>query len=439
MSFNGITNLRDAKERVKLKPEHLAEIKKCAQDPLYFINTYMYINTKDNGMQLFKTWPFQDEAIKRFLKYRFNINRWSRQVGKSTMLQHLFPDYHYVSFDDRTMRELAASNPRDFIAAFPDGAIIDEAQKVPDIFDAIKLHVDSTRALPGKYIVTGSSQFRLRANMTDSMAGRAAFLKLLPFSVKELKAAGVLSDNPYDIIFNGQYPPLYDKEKHFIPDDWYESYIDTYLDLDVRDQINPGNLSTFKKFIQICALRSGQLLSMDSIARDVGVSAPTIKSWLSILETSFIIHFLEPDTNNLGKNIVKTPKLYFVDSGLLCHLLRLESKEELLLSRYKGAVVETFAIAELLKQRLNQGKKPNLTFFRDDRGFEVDTIADWKHTFAIEIKSTNAPEHKLAANTKKYLEIRQDPNARNAVFYLGDISMNINGTSYVSWKDWGDL
>ena len=362
-----------------------------------------------------------------------------RQSGKTTLAKAAFPHKKYVSFDDRTMRELAASNPRDFIAAFPDGAIIDEAQKVPDIFDAIKLHVDSTRALPGKYIVTGSSQFRLRANMTDSMAGRAAFLRLLPFSVKELKTADVLSDNPYDIIFNGQYPPLYDKEKHFIPDDWYESYIDTYLDLDVRDQINPGNLSTFKKFIQICALRSGQLLSMDSIARDVGVSAPTIKSWLSILETSFIIHFLEPDTNNLGKNIVKTPKLYFVDSGLLCHLLRLESKEELLLSRYKGAVIETFAIAELLKQRLNQGKKANLTFFRDDRGFEVDTIADWKHTFAIEIKSTNAPEHKLAANTKKYLEIRQDPNARNAVFYLGDISMNINGTSYVSWKDWGDL
>ena len=358
-----------------------------------------------------------------------------RQSGKTTLAKAVFPHKKYVSFDDRTMRELAASNPRDFIAAFPDGAIFDEAQKVPDIFDAIKLYVDSARALPGKYIVTGSSQFRLRANMTDSLAGRAAFLRLLPFSVKELKAAGVLSDNPYDIIFNGQYPPLYDKDKHFIPDDWYESYIDTYLDLDVRDQINPGNLSTFKKFIQICALRSGQLLSMDSIARDVGVSAPTIKSWLSILETSFIIHFLEPDTNNLGKNIVKTPKLYFVDSGLLCHLLRLESKEELLLSRYKGAVVETFAIAELLKQRLNQGKKANLTFFRDDRGFEVDTIADWKHTFAIEIKSTNAPEHKLAANTKKYLEIRQDANARNAVFYLGDI----NGTSYVSWKDWGDL
>ena len=360
-----------------------------------------------------------------------------RQSGKSTLTKAVFPNKRYVTFDDRTMRELAISNPSDFITAFPDGAIIDEAQKVPEIFDALKMHVDNSEFTPGKFILTGSSQFRLKQNMTDSMAGRVTFLKLLPFSVKELKDEGVLSDNPYDIIFGGQYPPLHDPEKHFIPEDWYESYIDTYLDLDVRDQINADNLSTFKKFIQVCAIYSGQLLSMDSIARDVGVSAPTIKKWLSILETSFIIHFLEPDTNNLGKSIVKTPKLYFVDSGLLCHLLRLDSKEELLLSRHKGAVVETFAVAELLKQRMNQGKKPNLSFFRDSKGFEVDTIADWKHTFAIEIKSANAPEAKLSANTKKYLELRKDDNARNAVFYLGDVSMTINGTSYVAWKDWG--
>ena len=362
-----------------------------------------------------------------------------RQSGKSTLTKAAFPDKRYVTFDDRTMRELAASNPSDFVAAFPDGAIIDEAQKVPEIFDALKMHVDNSDFTPGKFILTGSSQFRLKQNMTDSMAGRAAFLKLLPFSVKELKDEGILTDNPYDIIFGGQYPPLHDPNKHFIREDWYENYIDTYLDLDVRDQINADNLSTFKKFIQICAVHSGQLLSMDSIARDVGVSAPTIKKWLSILETSFIIHFLEPDTNNLGKSIVKTPKLYFIDSGLLCHLLRLESKEELLLSHHKGAVVETFAVAELLKHRMNLGKKPNLTFFRDSKGFEVDTIADWKHTFAIEIKSANAPEAKLSANTKKYLELRKDSDARNAVFYLGDISMNINGTSYVSWTDWGEF
>lgn len=362
-----------------------------------------------------------------------------RQSGKSTLTKAAFPDKKYVTFDDKNMRELAKANPSDFVSAFPNGAIIDEAQKVPEIFDALKMHIDSTAYTPGKFILTGSSQFRLRQNMTDSMAGRAAFLKLLPFSVKELSDAGVCPYNPYELIFGGQYPPLHDKEKHFNPDDWYENYIDTYLDLDVKDQINPDNLSTFKKFIQICAIYSGQLLSMDSIARDVGVSAPTIKTWLSILETSFIIHFLEPDTNNLGRSIVKTPKLYFIDSGLLCHLLRLESKEELLLSRFKGGAVETFAVAELLKYRMNQGKKPNLTFFRDKKGFEVDTIADWKHTFAIEIKSSNAPEAKLSANTRKYLDLRCDENARNAVFYLGDISMNINGTAYVSWKEWSSF
>ncbi len=359
-----------------------------------------------------------------------------RQSGKSTLARAVFPNKRYVTFDDRTMRELAASNPSDFIAAFPEGAVIDEAQKVPEIFDALKMHVDSTGFMPGKFILTGSSQFRLKQNMTDSMAGRVSFLKLLPFSARELIDAGILPDNPYDLIYSGQYPPLYDPEKHFIPEDWFESYIDTYLDLDVRDQINASNLSTFKKFIQICAFHSGQLLSMESIARDVGVSAPTVKQWLSILETSFIIHFLEPDTSNLGKSIVKTPKLYFVDTGLLCHLLRLDSKEELLLSRHKGAVVETFAVAELLKHRMNLGRKPNLTFYRDSKGFEVDTIADWKHTFAIEIKSANAPEAKLSANTRKYLELRGEPDVRNAVFYLGDLSMNINGTTYVSWKDW---
>ena len=362
-----------------------------------------------------------------------------RQSGKSTLTKAVFPQKRYITFDDRTMRELARSSPADFIAAFPDGAIIDEAQKVPEIFEALKMHVDSSPFTPGKFILTGSSQFRLKQNMTDSMAGRVSFLKLLPFSVKELKGAGLLPDNPYDLIFGGQYPPLHDPEKHFIPEDWYESYIDTYLDLDVRDQINAENLSTFKKFIQICAVYSGQLLSMDSIARNVGVSAPTIKKWLSILENSFIIHFLEPDTNSLGRSIIKTPKLYFIDSGLLCHLLRLESKEELLLSRYKGAAVETFAVAELLKHRMNLAKKPNLTFYRDSRGFEVDMIADWKHTFAIEIKSSNAAEAKLSANTKKYLQLRGDADARNAVFYLGDVSMDISGTAYVSWKDWGEF
>ncbi len=361
-----------------------------------------------------------------------------RQSGKSTLAKMTFPEKRYLSFDDKTIRELAAANPMDFLMAFPNGAIIDEAQKVPEIFDAVKYHVDQGSFTPGKFILTGSNQFNLKQNMTDSLAGRAAFLKLLPFSIGELKSGNLLSSNVYETIFKGFYPPLHDTAKHFSPDDWFNSYVDTYLDLDVESQINYSNLSVFKKFIQICATYSGQMLSMDSIARGIGVSAPTVKQWLSILESSFIIHFLEPDTQNLGKSLVKTPKLYFIDSGLLCHLLRIESVEELILHPNKGAVVETFALGELLKGRLNQGKHPNLTYFRDQKGFEVDTIADWKRTFAIEIKSTIEAEQKLSKNARDYLALRGDDGTRGAVFYLGDLTCTINGIDYVSWKDWGE-
>ncbi len=360
-----------------------------------------------------------------------------RQSGKTTLVQTIFPDKRYITFDDDNMRELAKSNPKDFVDAFPNGVIIDEAQKVPEIFNALKIKVDSEKSEPGKYILTGSSQFKLKKNMTDSLSGRAFFLELLPFSLDELSNGGIDVGNPYDLIFKGLYPPLYDDEKHFIPDDWYEAYLDTYIARDVEEYINPTNISTFKKFIQICAIHSGQMLSMDSIARGVGVSAPTIKSWLSILEQSYIIHLLEPDSNNLGKTLVKSPKLYFVDTGLLCYLLRINSKEDLLLNEMKGAVVETFAVSEMLKNRTNIGKKGNLTYFRDRGGFEVDTIADWDHTFAIEIKSTTQTDTKASRNIKKYLDLKADKQTKGAIFYLGDNTIKINDIDYVGYKDWG--
>lgn len=362
-----------------------------------------------------------------------------RQSGKSTLAKLTFPQKKYVSFDEKSMREMAKSNPKDFLLAFPDGAIIDEAQKVPEVFDAIKFHVDSNKFEAGKYILTGSSQFKLKENMSDSLAGRVAFLKLLPFSINELNNNSLLGENPYQAIFKGNYPPLYDVTKKFILEDWFENYIETYLDLDIKEHINHSNLSTFRKFIQMCALYSGQILSMDSFSRNLGVSAPTIKQWLSILESSFIIHFLEPDLNNLGRALLKTPKMYFVDTGLLCYLLRINSPEELILSPHKGAIVETYAISELLKSRTNQAKKPNLTYYRDNKGFEVDTIADWNHTFAIEIKSSSESTQKLSANTQKYLTLRNDSNAKGAVFYLGDLTCKINQIDYISWKDWGNF
>ncbi len=360
-----------------------------------------------------------------------------RQSGKSTLAKMTFPEKQYFTFDDKSLRDLAASNPKDFLLSFPNGAIIDEAQKVPEIFDAVKFFVDNRDVAPGTFILTGSSQFRLKENMTDSLAGRVAFLKLLPLSIAELNTPEKIFETPYDMILKGFYPPLHDVRKHFVREDWFESYIDTYLDYDVKELINASNLSLFRRFIQICATLSGQMVSMDSISRNLGVSSPTVKNWLSILESSYSIHFLEPDTNNLGKAVVKTPKLYFVDTGLLCHLLRIETIADLNLNPNKGGIVETFAVSELLKTRLNRAKKANLTFFRDNKGFEVDIIADWKHTFAVEIKSSSDAERKLSASVRKYTELRSDVQCEGTVLYLGDLTCRINDINYVSWKDWG--
>ena len=253
----------------------------------------------------------------------------------------------------------------------------------------------------------------------------------------ELSRAGVLGSDAYDYAFNGFYTPFYDDTKHYDREDWFENYIDTYLERDVAEAIKVSNLSQFKKFIQFCAIYSGQMLNMESISREIGVTANTIKSWLSILESSFIIHLLEPDTNNLGRSIVKTPKLYFVDVGLMCYLLRIESKEELLLSRFKGAVVETMAVSELMKERFNKGRKSELTYFRDSNGFEIDVIADWHKTYALEVKSESDTEKKLSTNVRKYISLRET-ETKGCVYYLGDITCDIGNIKYVSWKDWGN-
>lgn len=270
------------------------------------------------------------------------------------------------------------------------------------------------------------------------MAGRAAFLTLLPFSMGELAAENLLSSMPYSHILQGNYPPLYDKTKQFIAADWYQNYIETYIEKDVNNLINPSNSASFKKFIQICAIYSGQMLSMENIAKELGISAPTVKSWLSILENSYIIHFLYPHSNNLGKSIVKTGKMYFIDTGLLCHLLKIQTVEDLLLSRYKGAIVETFAIAELLKQRLNYAKKTDLYFFRDKHRFEVDVIADWENPFAIEIKSNSQTENKMSANVRKYAKLAEN-KINTAVFYMGNLTLTINDNLYLAWQDWANF
>ncbi|HAL18207.1 MAG TPA: ATPase [Spirochaetaceae bacterium] len=301
------------------------------------------------------------------------------------------------------------------------------------------MDVDSGNAEPGKYVLTGSSGFRLKENITDSLAGRIGLIKLLPFSLSEIKNNTALEKDPYHYVFNGFYPPLYDDRKNFKPFDWFSNYIDTYLDLDVRENINNSNISLFRKFMTLCATYSGKLVNYDAISNDLGISSVTIKSWMSILENSFIITFLEPDLNNLGKSLVKTPKLYFTDTGLLCHLLRIKAREDLMLSPYKGAIVETMAVIELLKHRHNNSLKPDLSFFRDKNGLEVDIIASWDAPFAIEVKSNSMSDKKLSSHLRKYLALANNPNLKGKVFYLGDFSIPLEGIEYVGWQDWGGI
>lgn len=359
-----------------------------------------------------------------------------RQSGKTTLAKLIFPQKKYVTFDDISVREVAKNNPIDFVRAFPDGVIIDEVQKVPEIFDTIKLFVDSGEYSPGKYILTGSSQFRLRKGMSESLSGRAAYFNLLPFTISEVLSSEKSGDSVYDIILRGQYPPLYDKSKKYKPKNWFEGYIDTYLDMDVKNEINVSNLLEFKKFIKICALNSGGILSYDSVARHLSVSAPTIKQWISILEKSYIIHLLPPVSENEGKTLVKSPKIYFLDSGLLCHLLGISNESELLLSEHKGHIIETFAISEVLKRRYNQGEKDGVFFYRDKNKVEVDLVIEGKKNQAIEIKSDPSPNPKHTKQLNKFVSDIPDIEYNKYVFYLGDLDIKLDDVQFVPWNEW---
>ena len=359
----------------------------------------------------------------------------ARQTGKTTLAQLTFPQKKYVNFDDTDTLNIAKNNPKDFIIALNNGAIIDEAQKLPEIFDAIKLHVDTTNSKPGKFILTGSSQFRLKENISDSLAGRIGIINLAPLSISELKNESILKENFYENLLYGFYPPLHDETKNFNRNDWYKNYVSSYLNLDVKDNINPSNLNQFQNFLISCAHHSGKLLNVESITNKLSISAVTGKTWLSILASSFIVSLVYPKFSNHLKSIVKKPKLYFNDTGLLCHLLRINTVEDLLLSPYKGAIVETAAISEIIKSRSNKGYNEDIYYLRVNNNYEVDVIANWDKNYAIEVKSTTTETEKTERQLLKVDEILHEAHIKK-IYYTGDITTNSSKISYISWRDW---
>ena len=309
-----------------------------------------------------------------------------RQSGKSTLLRHSFPNYHYISLEDLDMREFATNDPRGFLATYPHRVILDEVQRVPSLMSYVQTHVDKTNE-SGMYLLAGSHNFLLMESVNQSLAGRTAILKLLPFSRCEMLNGGVLPSTINEQIYYGAYPRLYDKG--LLPNEFYPYYIQTYVERDVRELKNIGDLSRFTRFIKLCAGRIGQLLNLFSLAVECGISVPTATSWLSVLEASYICYLLRPDWNNFAKRLVKSPKLYFYDTGLACSLLDIKSPEQLDTHYSRGALFENMVIKGFIKKAWNEGRETDLRFWRDSQGNEVDLLVydSGDAPMAYEIKS----------------------------------------------------
>jgi len=308
-----------------------------------------------------------------------------RQSGKTTLCKQVFKDYHYVDIEDISIREQIMAAPKNFLLQYRQGLIIDEVQRYPELFSYIKTVVDE---FPESHIVlTGSSNFALMANITESLAGRAATLTLLPLSLAELGKRG--QTNTDTILLNGGYPAVWGRNIPVL--DVSRNYYNTYIERDVRQLLNVKDIIKFQTFIKLCAGRIGTEWNAVSLSNEIGVSVHTINEWLSVLEASYILFRLPPFFRNIGKRLVKTPKVYFYDTGLVCFLLGIENEQELATHPLRGAIFENMIILEFFKNRYNEGKLPNLYFYRDKSQNEVDLIEEQgTKIYAYEIKSAKA-------------------------------------------------
>ncbi len=356
-----------------------------------------------------------------------------RQAGKTTLSRAAFPDKPYVSLEDPDVREFAATDPRRFLSRYPDGAILDEAQRSPEIFSYLQTLADMDGRM-GLFILTGSQQFGLLSGITQSLAGRVGLVQLLPFSSGELQGAGILPENLDVLLYKGSYPPLYDRR--LSPVQWYAGYVTTYLERDVRQLINVRDLALFQRFIRLCAGRTGQLLNLSSLANDCGITHNTAKAWISILEASYILFLLSPHHRNFNKRLVKTPKLYFHDTGLAAWLLGVQSADQLANHPLRGALFETWVVGELLKERYNRALPSNLFFWRDNSGNEVDVIADQGLTLLpIEVKSGQTISTDFFSGLRKWLSWAGSEAGHPYLVYGGDESQEREDAKVLPWRD----
>ncbi|NMN02411.1 ATP-binding protein [Bifidobacterium panos] len=310
-----------------------------------------------------------------------------RQSGKSTLVKETFPQYRYVSLEDADVREAAREDPHSFLSRYDSRVIFDEAQRAPELFSYMQGVIDSSDEL-GQYVLSGSQNFLLLKSISQSLAGRVAVLHLLPLSYAELVAGEKTPATIDDFLFTGGYPQL--NATKTAPADYFRSYVATYVDRDVREELGVRRVAQFNAFLTMCATRIGEVLNIEGLANDCDISVDTARSWLSILESSFIAFRLHPFHKNYGKRLIKAPKLYFYDTGLAANLLGVESAEELMLSRYRGSLYENAVVVEIAKQYEAIGREPKLFYWRDSNQKEIDLIIEkgGEPQYAIEVKSS---------------------------------------------------
>jgi predicted AAA+ superfamily ATPase len=355
----------------------------------------------------------------------------ARQAGKTTLLRHLYPDWPYVSLEDPDERAFANEDPRFFLERFQQKVILDEVQRAPDLFSYIQRLVDEQ---PDKrFLLTGSQNFLMLENISQTLAGRTGILNLLPLSLSELFANGHHFEDFESCIFNGFFPRIY--EHNLSASDFYEFYIQTYVERDVRLVRNITDLDAFIRFTTLCAGRIGHLLNLSELANDAGISVNTAKSWLSVLQASYIVYLLEPHHRNFNKRLIKMPKLYFYDTGLAASLLRIESPYQISTFHNRGGMFENLVILEILKDRFNKGKRPNLYFWRDHHGREVDLIVEsGDHLIPVEIKSGKTIASDFFKALKFWNTLTGNQPSNTYLVYGGDQRQNRKHAQVFGWN-----
>jgi predicted AAA+ superfamily ATPase len=357
-----------------------------------------------------------------------------RQSGKTTLVRSEFAQKPYVNLEELDQRRLAEEDPRAFLSRFPEGAVIDEAQRAPSLFSYLQTRVDASKRR-GQFILTGSQHIGLMEAITQTLAGRVGTVNLLPFSFAELRDAGRSPIDLEEALFRGGYPPLYD-EPRADPFRWLNAYLHTYVERDVRGMLNIRDLSGFQRFIGLCAGNAGQLLNTVRLGSDVGVSHNTVRAWLSVLEAGFVLHLLRPHHENFRKRLVKTPKLYFYDTGLLVRLLGIETPAQLRTHPLRGAVFENFVFTELVKSYANIGAEPRLFFWRDNTGHEIDLLRDSGQKLdAWECKSgaTHVPE--WSSDLEYWRGLAGKRAGRLQIAYGGTESLSYKSIRVVAWSE----